>query len=236
MVENLKQQVEKRLEELKEEYGSYEDYEIEINEILRDEFQEEDYEDILIELGINDSEEELGLQEEDISDDIGEGKDEADKDNIIKTLLRNNSHVFKLAMTLLGYEAFMGEWEYKGKPLIPKRDVKFMIEVISNWYQPQSLSGKLQNEIKKFDHHLNTIVNNFRIRLTNYPDDVCSATEMRIAIDLFLSHAQIIRNAIITGRIGDLTRDMSINSYNEKQDISNADDKIKTLKHELGIR
>lgn len=235
MSDSLKQEVETRLDELIEEYGSYEDYEIEINEILRDEFNDEDYKQILIDLEINDDEEELGLKEHDDTDDISEGKENDEKDNIIKTLLRNNGHVYKLAMTLLGYEEFMGDWEYKGKPLIPKRDIKFMIGVISNWYQPQSLSSKLQDKIKDFDDHVNTILNNFRKRLTNYTDDVCSATEMRIALDLFLSHAHIVRNAIITGRIGDLTRDMSINSYNEKQDISSTDDKIARVKKELGI-
>lgn len=235
MTQDLIEEIEERKKELIEEYGSYEDYYIEINELLRDEFNDDKYEQALIEVGVNDSEDDLGLQTESYEDTI-EGKPDDEKTNIITTLLRNNKRVYGLYMSLMGYEVGLdGKHNYSGKQLLPKSDIEFMIEIVGSYYQPQSLSSKLQNKLVDFEDHINSMLHQFRKRLASYPDRICSAREMRVAIDLFLNEIVIIRNAIASGRIGDLTRDISNNSYTEKNDIAGDQDKIDSLKKKLGL-
>jgi hypothetical protein len=231
--DSLKSEVETRREELIEEWGEDEYDVIEINEILRDEFNSEEYKQVLIDLDIND--EDLGLKEEKADEKITSVNDDEKKENIVQLMFSNNAHIKRIYLKLLGYEEVRGSMRFTGKTLIPKDDVKFMMDVIASLYQPQSLSGKLTKNIKFFDDHYNHILQNFRVRLENYTDDICSARDMRVAIDIFLNEVQVVRSAIMSGRHGDLARDMTIGSYNEKGDNTAAEDKIDKLKKELRL-
>ncbi|MFW6130491.1 MAG: hypothetical protein ACOC56_04830 [Atribacterota bacterium] len=231
-----KEEILKRQEELIDEYGDYDSYEVEINEILRDEFHEDKYSEALEELGINDSIEELGLEEDKEDDSIGDDSTtDEEKSNLVRTLLENNKHVYNLYLRLVGYEVLGDKITYTGKQLIPRRDIDFMISVVASLYQPQTLSSKLMHNIKDFDDHMNSTLNQFRKRLAEYSDDICSKNEFRKAIDLFLHEVHTVRNAIMTGRIGDLTRDISNTSYTEKQELSSTDQNIQEARKKLGL-
>lgn len=228
-----KDEIIKRRDELYEDYGNSEYDEVKINEILRDEFDEEDYGDELEELGINYNEDELGLEYTSEDENI-EGSTEG-KENILRLMFVNNKHVYKIYLDLMGYKEEGGKLVYRGKSLIPEKDIVFMIKTIGTLYQPQSLSGDLKKDVKEFDDHYNTILTNFIDRLSQYTDDVCSAKELRSIADIFLTEVLTVRYAIKNGRLGNLTRDTANNSYTEKEDISSSDVKLDDIRKKLGI-
>ncbi|MGM0446242.1 MAG: hypothetical protein ACQEQH_07515 [Bacillota bacterium] len=230
---NNKEEVEDRLLELQEEYGDSEYEQIRINEILRDEFQDEDYQQALIDLGINT--ENTGLEENIEDNTYTEPNTEDTKDALLKIMMVARDHIRKTRIRLEGKEIRDSKIvKVRGKFLIPSNEIDFIEQTLEALYSPQHLISKLHTNTSYFDDTMNTLINNFRTRLENYNDDVVSGREMRIAIDIFLNEINVIRNAIISGRLGDITRDMVINSYNEKQE-STGEDKLQKLKNELGV-
>jgi len=224
--------VKERLEELQDEYDGSEYDEVQINEILRDEFHEEEYQEALKELGINN--EDIGLEEVEEQDYVEPNTNET-KDALLKIMMIAKDHIKKTRLRLEGKEV-RGRKIVKVRPkyLIPSNEIDFIEQTLEALYSPQNLISKLQTNTSYFDDTMNTLINNFRVRLENYKDDIVSSKEMRMAIDIFLNEINVIRNAIISGRLGDITRDMIINSYNEKQE-SSGEDKLDKLKKEIGI-
>jgi len=234
MKDDLINIVNNRLEELEEDYGDSEYDQIRIKEILRDEFNEEKYNNALIELGIN--EEEIGLEENSLEETTYNDPNTAEtKDALLKIMMIAKDHIFKTRLRLEGKEIRKDKVvKVRAKFLIPSSEIDFIEQSLEALYSPQNLISKLHTNTTYFDDTMNTLINNFRVRLENYHDKIVSAKEMRIAIDIFLNEINVIRNAIISGRLGDITRDMIINSYNEKQE-TNPEDKLDKLKKELGV-
>ncbi len=230
-VEEIENRREELINELSDSDGEYD--EIELNEILRDEFSEPEYQNTLIELGINNTDEELGLNEAETEEQIV-GDDNKDKDKLLNTLLTNNKHIREIYFKLLNQEdkGIGKKPKFKGNPLIPSKDREFLILALGALYSTQSLSGKLHTNLSYFDDSMNTLLNNFRGRLSEYPDSILARQDMMRAIDIAMTEVNVVRNAIMSGRIGDLARDMVINSYNEK-DERKEDDKVSELKKQL---
>lgn len=226
-------EVSKRMQELEEEFGDS-DYEaIQIKEILRDEFSSEDYGQALIDLNVNN--EETGLEEQLEEDGYVEPNTADTKDALLKIMMIAQDHIKKTRLRLEGKEIRKDKIvKVRPKFLIPSNEIDFIEQTLEALYSPQNLISKLHVNTSYFDDTMNTLINNFRVRLENYRDNVVSAQEMRIAIDIFLNEINVVRNAIISGRLGDITRDMIINSYNEKQE-STGGDKLDKLKKELGV-
>jgi len=226
------QEVEKRKQDLIAEWGD-DNYDIiEINEILRDEFNDEKYEQALIDLGVND--EDTGLEDlEDGEENLSEGSE--NKDRIMQILLTNKKHIFETKLRLLNIERHKdGRLIQKGKELMPREDVDLFIQLLEALYSPQSLSTKLMKDVAEFDDNMNEIITNLNSRLGEYTDDIVSGNENKKAIDIILNEIEIVRLAIKHGRLGDITRDISINSYNEKNDLT-TDDKIENVRQQLRV-
>lgn len=216
MDEALLNEVETRLEELKLLHGESEIDELNINEILRDEFNQENYYDILIHLGIN---EELDLEEEDPyekEDTIG--NDDKDYNTLIKTLLVTKQEVFETEMKLRGYDKEGKKYIKKRVELLPSKDIVFIIEFLKDNLSPQALMSQLKSKTKEFDHSMNSFLTKFKSTFENYKDNIVSAEEQSNVIQLLLSKIITVRRVIQDGKLSAALRDMIIGSYNEIQD------------------
>ena len=229
LIEEIENRREELLDEITDEEGNYD--EIELNEILRDEFQEDKYQQALIDAGVNDSDDDLGLNEIEPEDSISTD-DSRDKDKLVQTMMKAKEHIKLVEMKLKGLEMVGGKPKFKQYFLIPRDDIDWLVIELDALYSTQSLSGKLHTNLSYFDDSMNTLLNNFRGRLAEYPDKVVPRQNMTKAIDIFLTEINVVRNAIMTGRLGDIARDMVINSYNEKTE-DRPEDKVENLKKQL---
>lgn len=224
--EELRLQVEHRREELILEEGDDSEMdELRINEILRDEFSGEIYDNVLVELGINI--EETGLEEIEDDDNVLGDSNLDDKDKLTNILLNPENHLYGLEKRFKGY-AIEGNKFIKKKPfIIPSDEIDAIMAILRSLYTPQSLASNLKTSIKKFENSMNKKVNNARNRLNDDPDHIVDRKEMRIAIDILLTEILTISNAISSGRLGNLSRDIIIGSYNEKEETDNSKTKSK---------
>lgn len=231
--------VKKRLDELSDEYSDGDGNinpisEIEINEILRDEFTDSTYDDILIDLGIND--EDLGLVEDDEDDDtIGNGADEEKSKTIITTLLDGSEHVRFVEKRLKGWEKINGKMVKTNFFLIPRIEINAIILLLESLYLPQNMSSKLHLSSIEFESNMNTQLQHIKSRITNYNDDICGVGKNKLICALLLGEIQVIINAIQSGRLGDIASDMVIGSYNERRDVKPDEAKADALKTLLKI-
>jgi len=222
MSKSLKEKVLKRQQELECEYGDSEIDEITINEILRDEFQGEDYEAILIELGIND--EDLGIEEQtDKSEENSESRVNIDENKLFNIFLNLKTSIDATEHTLRGRRKINGKWVKVTLKTLPSKEIDNIIEFLRDITEPQSLVAKLKMDIIDFSLSLNLTINGFLSTLEDYPDDIVDNDMMKSTISLILTKTTIVVNLVKSGRLGDLLRDMVIGSYNEK-----SEDKVKT--------
>lgn len=194
--------------------------ELRINEILRDEFSDPKYDEVLIELGINIDN--TGLEvNEDEEESLGDSNLD-DKDKLTKILLHPEPHIHNVEMRLKGYVR-EGKKYVKKKPfIIPSDEIDVFVAILETLYLPQNLISNLKLSIKSFEDSMNKKVNNMRNRLNDEPDHIVSRQEMRIAIDMLLTEILTIRNAIGSGRLGNVARDILIGTYNEKEETDNS--------------
>ena len=217
--EECKQEVESRLDDLKFEYGDDSDMdELQIYDILRDEFQDDEYSQILIDMGIADAD--LGLEEIDdgSEDSIGGDSNLEDKDKLVSILLNPEKHILFVEKRFKGWDFDNKKFIKKRPYLIPVEEINLIIQILDGLFSAQNLVSKLNNDISGFEDSMNQKVQNIKNRLEDYPDHIVPAKSMTAAIDILLSEIQVVSNAIRSGRLGDLTRDILIGSYNEKSD------------------
>lgn len=229
--DELYDEVVQRQEELEFEYGSDSEYsEVKINEVLRDEFSGEEYKQILIDLGIN--VEKINLSSTDTKNSWYNSTDEKEKENLVKTLLKGK-HTFNTDKRLRGWEEVgINKFDRKTFNLLPTTDILFILQFLEAIYSTPSVTGKLDRHVNEFDDSINTQLTNFANKLVNYPDKIVNTDEMTQIINMLLNESSVVRTAIITGRLGDLSRDMVIGSYNEKEEQSSKD-KLDELKRKL---
>ena len=232
-----------RREELQLDYGDGDDElnsisDVEINEQLRDEFRDDKYEDILIELGINDDESELGLVEDTIDDDGigGEGGDNEKGQSIVNTLLDGSKHVKRVEKRLKGWEWIDDKWVKTSFFLIPREEINSVVLLLESLYLPQNISSKLHLNVIEFESNMNTQLQHIKRRITNCSDDICKVGMNKFTNTLLLGEIQVIINAIQSGRLGDLTSDMVVGSYNERKDIKPEEVRQNALKELLNIK
>lgn len=232
MSDKFLEEVKQRRAELIDEFGNSDVEEIRINEILRDEFNDESYDDALISVGVNLEDDDLGLDEVEEEDDFTSPHDSDTKDALLKVMVNPSEHIKNTELRYKGFEPMNGKMVKKKRYLIPRDEITFVIQTLETLYLPQSLVSKLKKDIADFDDYFNSTVDSFRTRLEDYSEKIVPPQNLQIAVNMLLSEIVIIRNAIISGRLGDITRDMVINSYNEKQD-SSTDTKVKDLKKKV---
>lgn len=209
------------LEEIKERRIELEeDYEYEtlkVNEALRDEYA--DYPNELIELGINQSAEELGLAKQDKTS-ILDGVEPSDnvKSELIESVLKVSKRLKETKLALEGLQEIKGELQRVNKKrLVPEDEINFIMEFLKSIYSPQRLLSKIDSlNTKRFDDYIGKQLKLLNSRLGEYRDDIISYQEQERVMQLVIDNCETVRHAIKDGRLGDILRDMVIGSYNEK--------------------
>lgn len=217
MDEELLQEVKARQEELKLLHGDSVVDELKINEILRDEFSNEEYEEILIDLGIN---EELDLEEEDPyeKEDNINNDDEKDYNTLIKTLLVTKEGNFQTEMKLRGFDKENNKWVKKRNELLPSNDITFIMEFLTDNLSPQAFMSKLKSKTKEYDDSMNGFITKFNEKYENYPDNIINVEELTDVIQMILSKIMSVRRVIQDGDLGKALKEMIVGSYKETQE------------------
>lgn len=227
MSDDLDQDIIEEIEDRKLELElEYDDDYVKINEILRDEYS--DYQKELVHLKINSNPEDLGLKKkEDDTSNYGTEPSEKTKSEIIESVLKVSK---RLKETRLALEGKVEKDKVIIKPkknLVPTEEIDFIMEFLKTIYSPQKLLSKIDvNNLKSFDDFSNRQLSRIAKRIGNYPDHIVSLENQERVMQLILENVITVKQSILNGRLGDILRDMTIGSYNEKS----GDTKEETLR------
>lgn len=214
-------EVEDRLEDLKFEYGDDPSSEIKIFQKLRDEFKDTKYQKALQTLNISNSE--LGIKSSPIKNsnsNLWGSRDNKHLETIVQILLNPQVHIRNTQMRLNGnYESNPGEWRrIKGYMELPSEELMAIIQFLEDIFLPQNIISKKHLTITDFEDSMNRQLHHIRVRLENHPDHIVPPGQIKFIIHILLNNVQVIKNAIESGRLGDLATDMITGSVTERND------------------
>ncbi len=227
VTENFEDIILKRRDELEFEIGDSDLDEVKINNVLRDEFSDEKYSQALLDLGIDEE-----IEQEDVEDekDLNLSDDSTGGDKLLSILLISEEKLQETEMRLRNYKKVRGKWVRKQgeASLLPSEDIEEIMLFLIIINSPQNLLNKLTSETLSFTDSMNRKLNYFADKLESYPDHIVSYKEMNLALHVVLSQVLVVKAGISSGRLGDISRDMVIGSYNEKaQESESSKEKFK---------
>lgn len=216
-IESLKAQIEERREELEYEYEDTDIGELEINNKLRDEFNDPIYKQALIDLGIN---EELSGDLMESEEDIPMGSNNSNE-GVLKLLISSEEDLQETEMILRGHKKEKKRWWKSREEMIPSEDIAEILLFIRTQFQPQNIMTKLSqanNSLKDYTRNLNYTMTYFNNKFTDYPDHIVSLQEKQFIIKFLLNKCQVVLNAIRNGEYGETTKQISTSTYHERAD------------------
>lgn len=230
--EELKQEVQDKLDELRYEY----DDEYELYERIRDEFDDEIYDDILIELGINDKDESLGLKEIEDDDDkyITDDKDKPDGERVLNKLFGTDKRLKDVYKMLKGINPDTNKRENISF-LIPRKDIDSVMLFLKGLYSPQVLMSNLSYRGLKFDSDMNAQLHNIRRRLARYPNNIVPEGVSNRVISYLLAEVSFIKTAVEDGNFGDKVVAILVGSYDERNQPEKREKEVDDIRKKFNI-
>jgi hypothetical protein len=231
--ELLLAEVEDRLEDLRYEYGDEDLSEVKINEKLRDEFKEEKYKQVLIDLKIN--KESTGLKKVETKDTSTNlfNKDDKNVDTLVKVLLDTTEHIRRLDKRIRGFEEDSNKkWVRKMLIFVPAVERIKIISFLEGIWLPQNIISNKHLTMREFEGRMNKQLQDVRVRLENYPDHIVKPGTIKYIIGILLNEVAVVINAIESGNLGKIATDMITGSYNERAEPPrelNKDEVLKAL-------
>lgn len=231
--ELLLAEVEDRLEDLKYEFGEGDLNEVKINEKLRDEFKDEKYKQVLIDLKIN--KDSTGLKKVETNNSTSNllNKDDKNIDTLVKTLLDTSEHIRKQDKRIRGFEEeSKGVWKRKLLIFVPAIERIKIVSFLEGIWLPQNIISNKHLTLKEFESRMNKQLQDIRIRLENYPDHIVKPGTIKYIIGILLNEVAVVINAIESGNLGKIATDMITGSYNERAEPPkdlNKDEILKAL-------
>lgn len=231
--ELLLAEVEDRLEDLRYEYGDEDLSEVKINEKLRDEFKEDKYKQVLIDLKIN--KESTGLKKVETKDTSTNlfNKDDKNVDTLVKVLLDTTEHIRRLDKRIRGFEEDSNKkWVRKMLIFVPAIERIKIISFLEGIWLPQNIISNKHLTMREFEGRMNKQLQDVRVRLENYPDHIVKPGTIKYIIGILLNEVAVVINAIESGNLGKIATDMITGSYNERAEPPrelNKDEVLKAL-------
>lgn len=231
--ELLLAEVEDRLEDLRYEYGDEDLSEVKINEKLRDEFKEDKYKQVLIDLKIN--KESTGLKKVETKDTSTNlfNKDDKNVDTLVKVLLDTTEHIRRLDKRIRGFEEDGNKkWVRKMLIFVPAIERIKIISFLEGIWLPQNIISNKHLTMREFEGRMNKQLQDVRVRLENYPDHIVKPGTIKYIIGILLNEVAVVINAIESGNLGKIATDMITGSYNERAEPPrelNKDEVLKAL-------